>query len=202
MKKLVITLGLVLVFAMSASAQDEGVGLTAKGFKAGLNMANVTGDDAEGDLSSKMGFAVGVFFTYNFSPTFALQPEVLYTMKGVTETALGIDIDIKLDYIEIPVLFKFTFGQGTTKPCFFAGPAMAFLMSAKMEAMGESLDIKDQTKSMDLGIVVGGGVDFAMGNGTMTFDGRYTMGMSSIDDTDYDEDIKNTNISFMLGYGF
>ncbi|MCD6250437.1 MAG: PorT family protein [candidate division Zixibacteria bacterium] len=201
MKKLVITLGLVLVFAMSASAQDEGVGLTAKGFKVGLNMANVSGDDVEG-TDSKMGIVGGLFFTYNFSSTFALQPEILYTMKGCTMTEEGVDVDVKVDYIEIPVLFKFTFGQGTTKPCFFAGPAMAFLMSAKMEAMGLSVDFKDETKSMDLGIVFGGGVDFAMGNGTMTFDGRYTMGMSSIDDTEYDEDIKNGVISFMVGYGF
>lgn len=201
MKKLVITLGLLLVFAMSASAQEEGVGLTAKGFKVGLNMANLAGDDIEG-TDTKMGFAFGGFFTYNFSPTFALQPEFLYTMKGTSISEMGLDIDFKLNYIEIPVLFKFTFGEGTTKPCFFAGPAVAFLMTAEAEALGITIDLKDDTKSMDMGIVFGGGVGFAMGSGTMTFDGRYTMGMTSIDDTEYEDDVKNTNISFMLGYGF
>ena len=190
-----------MLIALSVSAQNEGVGLTAKGFKVGLNMANVSGDDVSG-TDTKVGFAFGGFFTYNFSPTFALQPEFLYTMKGFTVSELGIDIDFKANYLEIPVLFKLTFGTGTTKPSLFAGPAIAFLMSSKAEALGVSVDLKDVTKGTDVGIVFGGGVGFAVGSGTMTFDGRYTMGMSSIDDSGDDEDVKNSNISFMVGYGF
>ena len=39
--------------------------------------------------------------------------------------------------------------------------------------------------------------------GKMTLDGRYTLGMSKTPDSDpVSIDIKNTNISFMLGYGF
>ena len=207
---------LVCALATTVSAQDEGKGLTAKGFKVGLNLANIAGSDVDVfkdaisdftglSASNKqlMGFAFGGFLTYNFSPTVALQPEFLYTMKGFTLSVEGLDVDFKMDYFEIPVLVKFMFGTGSAKPCLFAGPAMGILVSAKMEAIGLSVDAKELWKSTDLGLVFGGGVDFPVGKGTMTVDGRYTMGMSKTPDSgDIDIDLKNSNISFMVGYGF
>ena len=68
--------------------------------------------------------------------------------------------------------------------------------------MGVSVDIKEAWKGTDLGMVFGGGVDFPVGSGVMTLDGRYTMGMSKVPDADIEIDVKNTNISFMVGYGF
>ncbi len=215
MKKLVVILS-VLLLATAVLAQDEGKGLTAKGFKFGLNMANVSGSDADilvdeisslsGGNASKsqlVGFAFGGFMTYNFSPTVAFQPEFLYSMKGFTLSLEGVDVDFKIDYFEVPLLFKFTFGSSTTKPCLFAGPAVGVLVSAKLKAAGLSVDAKELWKSTDLGIVFGGGIDFPMGSGVMTLDGRYTMGMSKIPDSGpVSIDMKNTNISFMLGYGF
>lgn len=197
MKKLVIALGLLLVFTMTATAQEEGVGVTAKGFKAGLNLANISGDDAEGS-STLMGFAFGGFMTYNFSPNMAIQPEILYTMKGFSVDAIIMEIDTKFNYLEIPVLLKFTFGENSTKPFFMVGPAFSILMSADVEG----LDVKDALKSTDLGIVAGAGAGFPMGSGTMSVEGRYTMGMSSVDDTGLDIDWKNSVISVMVGYGF
>jgi opacity protein-like surface antigen len=231
MKKLVITLGLVLVFAMSASAQDatEGVGITAKGFKVGFNMSNVSVPESDladyvleiiedstgisvGSNETLTGYTFGVFLTYNLTPTFAIQPELLYTSKGfsIPITAMDIitlDLDFRMTYLEIPVLAKLQFGSGSTKPFLLAGPAISLLMSSDMELLGQSVDIKDLTKSTDLGFVFGGGVVFPVGNGKVTLDGRYTLGLSNIVDLPIDiplvdVDIKNTNLSFMLGYAF
>jgi len=214
MKKLMVVIG-VLLLATAVLAQDEGKGLTAKGFKVGLNIANVTGSDVDPFMAAitdlagvtasnktLIGFSFGGFVTYNFSPTVALQPEVFYSMKGFTISFEDMyDADVKMDYIEIPVLFKFMFGTGTAKPCLFAGPSLGILVSSKIKAEGESVDAKDLWKSTDLGLVFGGGVDFPAGKGKMTVDGRYTMGMTKIPDGG-DVDIKNSNISFMVGYGF
>ena len=202
MKKLLVIMGLLLL-AIPAMAQDEGTGLTAKGFKAGINLANFTGDQA-GDSDMKLGIAAGGFLTYNFSPQFAIQPELLYIMKGAKHGSGDAEEKMKLDYLEVPLMFKFAIpSQGNFKPCLFAGPSFGFLMSAKHEEAGESVDIKDDVKSMDMGLSFGGGFGVAMAAGGMvTFDVRYTMGMSSIDDTGDDADIKNTGIMILLGYGF
>ena len=42
-----------------------------------------------------------------------------------------------------------------------------------------------------------------MGEGYLSFDVRYALGLTEIDDADEDPmDIKNTGIMFMVGYGF
>jgi len=60
----------------------------------------------------------------------------------------------------------------------------------------------DDVKSTDFGLVFGGGFDYEMGEGFLTFDARYALGLTSLDDSDLEEDIKNTGIMFMVGYGF
>ena len=51
------------------------------GVKAGINIANVSGDDVE-NADSKLGLIGGGFLTYKISDMFAIQPELLFTMKG------------------------------------------------------------------------------------------------------------------------
>ena len=104
MKKLVLLTFVLVLLALSAFAQDEVVkGITAKGIKAGLSMSTLTGD-VEG-VKAKAGFAAGAFLTYNFSPALAVQPEVMYCMKGA-KAEVG-DTKLKIDYLVVPVLLKY-----------------------------------------------------------------------------------------------
>jgi hypothetical protein len=226
MKRIVIAMVLVLALAIGANAQDEGTGLTGKGIKFGLNIANATGKDA-GGVGSRMGFGGGIFLTYNFTPAIGIQPEVMYMMKGVEEDMMGVTMTWSADYIEIPILFKYTIPtQGNVKPCFFAGPAVGLLMGSKIkvEYQGTTYldwDVKDGLKSTDFGIAIGGGMVYQMTSMALTFDIRYTLGMTKY--IDYEEfikleppegeieiepygegdpDVKNANISFMVGLSF
>jgi hypothetical protein len=183
------------------------------GPKAGLNIASIGGDDAdqilEGEsLDSKTGFAGGLFFTYQFSNMFAIQPEAYYTMKGATYSEGGGELTISLDYIEVPLLFKFLIPiEGSNiKPSIFAGPSIGFNMTAKskVEFGGETQenDFKDETKSTEFSLAFGGGVGFPVGNGELGVDIRYVLGMSTFDDSSDPWDLKNNVINFNLYYGF
>jgi hypothetical protein len=215
MRKLLVILG-VLLLVTAVSAQDQVNDRPAMGFKIGLNLANVSGSGVDA-LSEEfesfaglnasneqlVGFALGGFVTYNLSPMVALQPEFLYSIKGFTMSVEGVDVDLKLNYFEVPVLFKFMFGTSATKPFVFAGPEMGILLSSSVGSGGLSIDAGDLWKSTDLGLVFGGGVDFPVGKNTMSLDGRYEVGLSKIPDAgDVDIDIKTTNISFMFGFAF
>ena len=176
------------------------------GIKGGLNMANVTGDDTEG-TSMKIGGVGGVFMTYNITEIFAIQPEVLFSMKGASQDTLSTTVSLKFNYIEIPLLFKVTLPtEGKIKPSLYAGPALGILMSANAEVGGVSADIKDQMKSTDIGILAGAGIGYQMENGSLlSLEVRYEVGMTSIVDTgdsDVGADVKNSVISVMVGYGF
>jgi hypothetical protein len=214
MRSRVVVLVLLLIFAMAVAVQAGG-GIVTKGIKAGVNVAGVTGDDVDDSYESRTAFVGGVFLTYALTPALAVQPEILYSMKGYKwDDDMGCCGTGKLTYLEIPVLLKYMIPMdGVVQPNLFAGVAPAFLLSAEVEqdheetmfqmlGASETVDIKDDTKSVDFGLVFGGGVDLALGEGLLMFDVRYTMGLTSIDDTDDDWDVKNKAITLMVGYGF
>jgi hypothetical protein len=174
------------------------------GIRAGLNLASVNGDDVSFDNVSpenRVAFSGGLFAGIRVTPNFLIQPEVLYTQKGARYEAAGEEAEIKLDYVEVPVLLKGRFGSGGVKPSVFVGPAVAFKVSGKTEFQGEEEDVED-VKSADFGIVFGAGLDLAVGSGAFTIDARYTLGLTTIADSPDPDDVKNGVWTFSVGYAF
>jgi hypothetical protein len=181
------------------------------GPKAGLNIANIGGDDSDflgQSLDSRTGFSGGIFFMYQFSNLFAVQPEAYYSMKGATLDVMGVDITLSFDYIEVPLLLKLIIPvEGSSvRPSIFAGPAVGFNTNAKIkgefEGESEEQDLKDDTKSTDFSLVFGGGVGFMVGKNELGVDVRYILGLSTIDDSSDAADLKNNVINFNVYFGF
>jgi hypothetical protein len=183
------------------------------GPKAGLNIASIGGDDAdqilEGQsLDSKTGFAGGVFFMYQFSNMFAIQPEAYYTMKGATYSESGADLTITLDYIEVPLLFKLLIPvEGSNiKPSVFVGPSIGFNMTAKakveFEGESEENDLKDDTESTEFSLAAGAGLGFMVGQNELGVDVRYILGLSTFDKSSDPWDLKNNVININAYFGF
>jgi len=223
-KQLVVLLSITLALVLLTTVVSA-KGLTGKGIKLGLNLANFGGSDADimDGKKMRMGLAGGGFITYSFSDMWAIQPEILYTMKGAkyegTEVipisatqSVNADykVTIKMDYLEIPVLLKLMIpSQSGFKPCLMAGPALGIKMSSKEKAEVTVLGVSASTetdmtdvKSTDFGLVFGAGFGYEVGGGAITFDARYELGMSTIDNSSNAGDIKNNAISFFVGYSF
>lgn len=204
MKKFFTLLFIIFAFASFSQAQ------MLFGPKVGLNISNVHGSDA-GSPDSKTGFAGGIFFMYQFSNMFAIQPEAYYTMKGAKEKesmqGYTFEATVSLDYIEVPVLLKLILPiQGSSvHPAIFAGPAVGFNTThkAKVELNGQSAeeDIPD-VNSTEFSLVFGGGVGFSVGNNELGFDVRYNLGLTTVDDSDDPYDVKNNVISINAYFGF
>jgi len=201
-----IILLLVIGFNSQSIAQLPGapVGIS-KGIKGGFNFANFRGSDVEGS-SSRKALVVGGFVKVNLLSIIAIQPEVLYSGKGAEFEENSTKATDKITYLEIPVLVRVNaINAGVLKAGLIGGPSFAFTLSAKrtIEASGQSHedDIKKSIKSNDVGAVVGIGVDLGAGVISLTGDVRYTMGLSSIDDSGADLDIKNGVFSVMVGLG-
>jgi hypothetical protein len=215
---MILALGLVFMITGAVQAQMK----MEFGVKAGGNMANLTGD-VEG-TSMKLGIGGGIFAKIMPSPQITIQPEVLYMMKGAKHDDYdegGVsytDGKSVIDYVEVPILVKYMIPtEGKISPSIFVGPAVGFLMSAKdkytMDGTEMEDDWKDYFKSIDFGVAFGAGVDVAMGEkGKLTFDARYTLGLTNLYDLTEDEatamgidpdaSVKNANISVMVGYAF
>jgi len=201
MRSSIVVLALVLL--LSGAALSEGMTF---GFMGGLNLANVTGDDAENN-EIKLCFGGGAFLNIQLSDLFSVQPELLYMMKGVKygdDILPDFDVGLRLSYIDFPVLARVAIPtNGPITPCFLAGPYVGFNTGAEVYIEEDVTDMKDYTKSTDFGLVVGAGLDYDLGCGSLIFDARYCLGLTSIsDDSSESVDVKNAVISFMLGYGF
>lgn len=206
MKKYFTFLLIIFAFTSFSMAQMQ------IGPKAGLNIANVGGDDADElvgqGLDSKTGFAGGLFFMYQFNKFFAIQPEAYYSMKGATYKEGGGELTLTLDYFEVPLLLKLIIPvEGSNiRPAIFAGPAIGFNTTAKLkvEVGDESgeVDIKDETKSTDFSLVFGGGIGFMVGKNELGADVRYILGLSTWDDSSDPFDLKNNVININVYFGF
>jgi opacity protein-like surface antigen len=224
MKRVILLVGTILLLCVAASAQEaastqpSAVGVTGKGLKLGFDIASINTDYDELDefLDSRAGFSGGAFLTYSLSRQFAIQPEILYVTKGAEKGVFIFNAYWSMDYLEIPVLMKCNLApDGRVRPTLFAGPALSYLLGSKIGAINESIDVADGMKTLDIGLVFGGGLDYKR----VTFDVRYTMGLmntvdadkvneatgAEVDDFYYlegDPSVKNTNISFMFGVLF
>lgn len=201
MKKLVLVL---MVAAISLFAVSP---LFAKGMmfgvKGGLNLANLTGSDVN-NASIKTGIDVGVFLTYDISDIFAVEPELLFSMKGAKSDSASVTGSWKVNYIEIPILLKAKLPtDGKIKPCIYVGPGIGFLMSSKISDDIE-IDMKDFTKSTDITLIAGAGVSYMMEKGALSFEARYEVGLSTIAKTPIGTapDYKTSDIAILVGYGF
>jgi opacity protein-like surface antigen len=202
MKKLLLIAVLAIVGLGTANAQDIKFGA-----KAGINLANGAGDVEEAD--TKLGLHIGGFAEFMLSEKFAFQPELLYSMQGYKYeydldlgdgTSINVEEKIKLDYINLPLIFKFYVTEGLAIE---AGPQVGFLVSAKAEFEGggesEEEDIDEGYNSLDYG--VNGGLSYTLDMGVM-FGARYYYGIADIDDVSDDFDEKNSVIQVSVGYKF
>jgi len=207
-----------VLFAASLAVPQASAQGIKLGVKGGVNIANIGGsdiDEFETDLGasteSKVGLVAGVFAEFMIGNMFAIQPEVLYSQKGFKASEMGAEVKLKGDYVEIPVLLKINIPIEGSKvhPHVYAGPAVAFKASCKIEgssgSASASVDCEDAgllIKSTDFGVAFGGGVSVDVGGAEVGVDVRYTLGLTSVDDEPDPYSITNKVISIMGTVGF
>ena len=203
-----ITILLVVGSAILRFSGQVCAEVTGFGVKAGLSCANIHGHDVY-EQRSRMGFGAGAFLTFGLGSSFAVQPEVLFVMKGSKySNGSGADVyreTLSLDYIEVPVLIKFFLPvAGSFRLHLFAGPSLAFKVRARVKATfgGETeVETLDNVKNTDLGLAAGVGLEHPLGRGRITLDLRYTAGTGSLSKGTGD-DIKNEALGLFAGYSF
>ena len=235
MKRLLAAL--ILTALMSGTVCAEGMTF---GVKAGMVIASVSdipvmfGEEWDWDTSSRMGMAGGVYMNYPVAGSFSFQPELLFVMKGFkikyTDPNFEFDLTGKFNYIEVPLIARFAVPlEGAIKPWFCFGPSIGFNMSSDVEGkytlMGISPtlsgDFSDVTKGTEFSLLFGGGFEYDLGAGALTFDIRYELGLTKFiesgdvhwvmeyqgekdedDEPIEEQDSKNNAFIIMVGYTF
>ncbi len=193
MKKLLLFTAVAIFAFVNANAQGE----FRIGFKGGVNIASVGGDNTfgVGSFGSRTGFHIGGLVEIPISEKISIQPELLYSMKGSNYDFSSGDTDIKLDYIDVPILGKYHIIEGLSGEF---GPVIGVLVKADADDGDETVDIKEFYKSTDIGLAIGASYRLPMG---VFFSLRYNKGLTDIND-DSEITAKNQNNVFQVSAGY
>ena len=182
-------------FIFAIAALCAGFGMQAQGLnfglKAGANFSNFSGDINSDGITS---FHAGGVLEINLVPTFSVQAEALFSSQGgealyEEEGAVGVARDINLDYISVPVMAKFYVLPDRLS--LMAGPQFSFLVNEAEEAF--------ETKSFDL--AASGGVELKIIAGLFA-QARYNIGLTDVNDSGFEGDVKNSVFQLSVGYMF
>lgn len=167
MKRLVLISSIVLlVFSGKAFAQESQIGI-----KGGLNLSTLNIDN-KNDKNLKAGFHAGVFTKIPLTESFAIQPELLYSMKGVKysfEDNILADgrANFNLNYLELPVKLVFNLSEDFEIQF---GPYVSYLINANVDTDADVLGFwkidnnkeldRKNYNALDYGLSLGLGFDF------------------------------------------
>jgi hypothetical protein len=177
------------------------------GFKGGMNVSNVRAVPQElEDGGSLRGYALGFWCGVPVWRRLTIQTEALFSMKGDSESASGYTVSTHLGYFELPVLARVDLlHDALARPFLFVGPSLAINLSARSKFEGDDtsvdVDVKDQVGGIDLGLVVGGGLDFALGGKTLGVDVRYSRGLTDVVGDGVNASAHNESIAVMTSIG-
>lgn len=216
LSRLAAAVAFAVVFGCSTSAAAKKFMV---GLKGGGNLATVVGGDAELPGATKkraLGFSGGAMAAINLG-SFGVQPELLYSVKGVKYEADQTDGTrrIRYNYLQVPLLLRFNASLPAipVTPKFMLGPSASFFLSGKSKATGDLGDPTEegvQTSELDednqrspyFGAIAGAGVDVGLGPGVLVVDLRYEQGLNKIAAKDAEPASRfHSSITGHVGYG-
>lgn len=199
MRKFIVLLALMLG---AGYVQAQGFGIDA-----GVNFGSMTksyGSDLY-KFKNHIGIYLGANYEYEISDNMFLHGGLAFSQYGGTSTHEGYWDKIKLNYLELPLMFKYAFDMSDQMKGFaIAGPVFAMGLSGVWiggyEDESDSENIKfDGTsglKPMNTSLRLGGGINFNNFEAGL----YYTAGLSDIDPDV--ATLKTSLFSIILGYRF
>jgi opacity protein-like surface antigen len=148
------------------------------GVRAGLNISNLDFEpNPEFGNTHRNGFAIGFFGEYDLSKTIGIAPEIQFSAEG------GKEKNLRIDYIQVPVLFKYRFGD-------------RFSAGAGPMAGVKVWEHEDGYKNFAFSVL--GGLEFFITN-DIFIDARYSYGLTNIVDDESSYEANNSNFQFGIG---
>jgi Outer membrane protein beta-barrel domain len=163
-----ITVLFAAAAALPARAQQRAAPSLTGGFEIGYNFSHLSPEQPGQDVSTLPGLFIGGYMLFPAWTAVGIQAEVVYEQKG---SNLSSTQDVKVDYIEVPVLAKLTPFKSVY---LLGGVGFAFPVSAKYSAVGQAdTDVKSTTTSPDVSLIIAGGVPIHRVDLELRYDGGF-----------------------------
>jgi hypothetical protein len=227
----VLRISMLAALALGALAVDAQAQAKPKSFGivAGVDFATWNGSGSDGgyldiggtgftvNKGSSTGFLGGFYADIPLSTSIAFEPELLYEGKGVAYdvTAAGFagsgTVDIGLDYIAVPLLFRYNF-QASGGPYALVGPSVGFNIACNLDVSGSgdftggsSAKCDDPTIGLSAtSVTFGGVVGLGFQRGKVGLEGRYDWDFSDAFEAvnGVNSDVNNAAWEILLRYQF
>jgi Outer membrane protein beta-barrel domain len=226
--KLLLLVGLAALFAASSAVIAGDIKL---GFHGGISIPNLRGKDTDifsRNFTSRQGPYFGLTADLALASGFSLSADLNYTSQGGKRagmqpitmdlpdglpippgTILYADFDNEtiLDYVEVPVFARYTFGR-KLRAFLQAGPYAGYLVRAKALTAGTSYlfldeagtmpviippavdpfefdlgaktNVRDSLEKFNVGVAGGAGLLFPLGTGDLVLEARFQLGLTTL----------------------
>jgi len=200
------------------------------GAKIGTNFADTRLDGLLGNLAPEQttftGFTAGVMAEIPMINALSFRPELNYIQKGFTVSQsfdvdlIGIDMEVgakartRINYVEMPLLLKYSIGSDVAKVYAIAGPSIAYAANAELTPVATFIvdfNLPSIPINLDNNIynrweisgVLGAGGEVKAGNGKVFADARYNLGFTNmLNNPIVDLRIKNQGFNVSAGYAY
>ncbi len=181
-KSLIPLLFWILIISLPVSAQHR-IGVVG-----GINFADLRITEPNDSIeknSTDSKFGIGALLALDIGKQYFLQIQPMYLVKGGTAVPDPGDPEygFSASYLEVPLLLQKSFGS-KIKPYILAGPTIGFLLSSEVEVdLNGTLftaDLKDVSEKIDLGLSLGAGIIYPVGNFSLFLESRYILGVKDI----------------------
>ena len=200
------------------------------GVKIGANFADTRVSGVLGTFAPEQkvytGFTAGIIAEIPMTSAISFRPELNFIQKGfqIRESfdvsVIGLDLPLggsartRLNYIEVPLLIKYSIGSEQAKFYAIAGPNVAYAANAELRPRATfivdfnlphipiNLD-NDLYNRWEVSGVIGLGGEVKAGQGKIFMDGRYNLGFTSmLENPIVNLDIKNQGFNISAGYAY
>lgn len=139
-------------------------------------------------LNGRTGLVGGLSIVLPSEGFLAFQTEALLVNKGA-KASTGAPGGLKLSYVEVPLMARLTLHRGgSMHPHLYAGPYLGIQVDCSVKGTATACDDLPgvNTHSVDIGGMVGGGVDYDVGPLVLSGGVRYSFGVSKVADFSFD----------------
>jgi hypothetical protein len=195
----------VFVFCLVVIKAHGQIGLSI-GAKGGVSLPYSSGTDA--NVAYKIGWSTGLFSIVTVGKFFAIQPELLIQEKGISCELTGSKREVRLNYFQIPLLFKLRFPiKKMLYPTVFAGPNFSYRVDASYplnnnHTYGKKDLVVNKIQNYETVGTFGLGLDYEVDRIFLTIDARYGFGFNQLKDQSICMSFRNKDLSFLAGVGF
>lgn len=246
MKKILVLLAVVSLTTLSNAQLSRNNPNFSLGVFGGLNIPRLSGGggyELSRDFTSRAGVAFGLTSSVYVGSNFSLRLDAMYSSEGGKRNGVqafdastfsplvpsgtyfyaDYNNESILNYLEIPLLVKYSFPLGkSTKFYVDLGPYAGILLNAKQKTHGSSLiyadreqtqvivpvaqpfdantDVKSDIKSFNAGVTGGGGIAENLGSGEVFIDLRGAYGITTIQKDKKNGSSHTGNLLVDLGY--